>query len=138
MALLQVKDVSKHYEKGKKVLSDINMDIYEGEFVSIIGPSGAGKSTFLRCINRMIDISEGDIQFDGIDVMSLSKKNLRKHRTKIGMIFQHYNLVSRLTVIENVLHGRFGYKSTLQGVLGMFTEEEKMEAFQLLREVGNE
>ena len=60
-----MKDLSKHYEKEKKVLSDINMEIYEGEFVSIIGPSGAGKSTFLRCINRMIDISEGDIQFDG-------------------------------------------------------------------------
>jgi phosphonate transport system ATP-binding protein len=136
VALLQVKDVSKHYEKGKNVLSDINVEIFEGEFVSIIGPSGAGKSTFLRCINRMIDISEGDIHFDGIDVSSLTKKSLRKHRTKIGMIFQHYNLVSRLTVIENVLHGRFGHKSTLQGVLGMFTEDEKMEAFHLLEKLG--
>ena len=136
MALLHVKDVSKHYEKGKNVLSDINMEIFEGEFVSIIGPSGAGKSTFLRCINRMIDISEGDIHFDGTEVATLNKKNLRKHRTKIGMIFQHYNLVSRLTVIENVLHGRFGHKSTLQGVLGMFTEEEKMEAFHLLEKLG--
>ena len=136
VALLHVKDVSKHYEKGKNVLSDINMKIFEGEFVSIIGPSGAGKSTFLRCINRMIDISEGDIHFDGTEVASLNKKNLRKHRTKIGMIFQHYNLVSRLTVIENVLHGRFGHKSTLQGVLGMFTEEEKMEAFNLLEKLG--
>lgn len=136
MALLHVKDVSKHYGKGKNVLSEINMEIFNGEFVSIIGPSGAGKSTFLRCINRMIDISEGDIHFDGTDVMSLNKKNLRRHRTKIGMIFQHYNLVSRLTVIENVLHGRFGYKSTLQGVLGLFTEEEKMEAFHLLEKLG--
>ena len=96
------------------------MEVDKGEFVSIIGPSGAGKSTFLRCINRMIDTSEGEIHFDDVNVMSLSKKDLRKHRTKIGMIFQHYNLVSRLTVIENVLHGRFGYKSTLQGVLGPF------------------
>ncbi|MCZ2259174.1 phosphonate ABC transporter ATP-binding protein [Sporosarcina sp. G11-34] len=136
MALLHVKDLSKQYDKGKQVLSNINMEIFEGEFVSIIGPSGAGKSTFLRCINRMIDISDGELHFDGTDVMSLNKSNLRKHRTKIGMIFQHYNLVSRLTVIENVLHGRFGYKSTLQGVLGIFTEEEKVEAFRLLEKLG--
>ncbi|WP_342514337.1 phosphonate ABC transporter ATP-binding protein [Sporosarcina sp. FSL K6-1522] len=138
MVLLQVHNLSKRYEKGKQVLSEINMEVNEGEFVSIIGPSGAGKSTFLRCINRMIDTSDGEIRFDDVDVMSLSKKELRKHRTKIGMIFQHYNLVSRLTVIENVLHGRFGYKSTLQGVLGRFTEEEKMQAFDLLKKLGME
>ena len=86
----------------------------------------------------MIDTSEGEIYFDDVNVMSLSKKDLRKHRTKIGMIFQHYNLVSRLTVIENVLHGRFGYKSTLQGVLGRFTEEEKLQAFNLLKKLGME
>lgn len=136
MVLLQVKDVSKQYEKNKKVLSDINLDIDEGEFISVIGPSGAGKSTFLRCINRMIDISEGDIYFDGVEMMALNKRNLRKHRTKIGMIFQHYNLVSRLSVIENVLHGRFGHKSTMQGILGIFTEDEKKEAFYLLEKLG--
>lgn len=136
MTLLHVRDVSKNYGNGKNVLSDINMEIDEGEFVSIIGPSGAGKSTFLRCINRMVDISGGVIEFDGTDIMALNKKRLRKHRAKIGMVFQHYNLVSRLTVIENVLHGRLGYKSTLQGVLGVFSEEEKMEAFYLLEKLG--
>ena len=75
MALLQVKDVSKQYEKDKKVFSDINMEICEGEFVSIIGPSGAGKSTFLRCINRMIDISEGDIHFDDVTLWHYPKKS---------------------------------------------------------------
>jgi phosphonate transport system ATP-binding protein len=138
MALLHIKNLSKRYEKDKQVLSQVNMEVNEGEFVSIIGPSGAGKSTFLRCINRMIDTSEGEIYFDDVNVMSLSKKDLRKHRTKIGMIFQHYNLVSRLTVIENVLHGRFGYKTTLQGILGRFTEEEKLQAFSLLKKLGME
>ncbi len=138
MALLQVQNLSKRYDKDKRVLSDINLEVRKGEFVSIIGPSGAGKSTFLRCINRMIDTSEGEIHFDDVDVMALSKKELRKHRTKIGMIFQHYNLVSRLTVIENVLHGRFGYKSTWQGILGHFTEEEKLQAFNLLKKLGME
>lgn len=138
MALLHIKNLSKRYEKDKQVLSQISMEVNEGEFVSIIGPSGAGKSTFLRCINRMIDTTEGEIYFDDENVMLLSKKDLRKHRTKIGMIFQHYNLVSRLTVIENVLHGRLGYKSTLQGVLGRFTEDEKMQAFNLLKKLGME
>ncbi|MCG7337266.1 phosphonate ABC transporter ATP-binding protein [Sporosarcina sp. ACRSM] len=138
MALLQVQNLSKRYDKEKRVLSDINLEVRKGEFVSIIGPSGAGKSTFLRCINRMIDTSEGEIHFDDVDVMALSKRELRKHRTKIGMIFQHYNLVSRLTVIENVLHGRFGYKSTWQGILGRFTEEEKLQAFNLLKKLGME
>lgn len=136
MALLQVDDISKHYEKNRPVLKDINLEVKQGEFISVIGPSGAGKSTFLRCINRMIDISDGEIHFDGTNIMSLNKRNLRKHRTKIGMIFQHYNLVSRLTVIENVLHGRLGYKSTFHGVLGLFKEEEKREAFHLLEKLG--
>lgn len=136
MPLLAVEQISKQYEKNKDVLSNISFELTKGEFVSIIGPSGAGKSTLLRCMNRMIDISNGKILFENVDIMSLSKKDLRKHRTQIGMIFQHYNLVSRLTVIENVLHGRLGYKSTLQGVFSRFTEQEKEEAFSLLEKLG--
>lgn len=136
MPLLAVEQISKQYEKNKDVLSNISFELTKGEFVSIIGPSGAGKSTLLRCMNRMIDISSGKIFFEQVDIMSLSKKDLRKHRTQIGMIFQHYNLVSRLTVIENVLHGRLGYKSTMQGVLSRFTEQEKEEAFSLLEKLG--
>ena len=136
MPLLAVEQIRKQYEKNKDVLSNISFELTKGEFVSIIGPSGAGKSTLLRCMNRMIDISNGKILFENVDIMSLSKKDLRKHRTQIGMIFQHYNLVSRLTVIENVLHGRLGYKSTLQGVFSRFTEQEKEEAFSLLEKLG--
>jgi phosphonate transport system ATP-binding protein len=138
MSLLEVRNVSKHYDQGNLVLTDINFEVEAGEFISIIGPSGAGKSTLLRCINRMVDPTNGEIIFDGENVMSLKKRELRNLRKQIGMIFQHYNLVSRLTVIENVLHGRFGYKTTLQGVFGRYTEEEKAKAFQLLHKLGME
>jgi phosphonate transport system ATP-binding protein len=136
MSLLEVRNVSKQYHQENNVLSDINFHVEAGEFISIIGPSGAGKSTLLRCINRMIDATDGEIIFDDVNVLSLKKRELRNFRKHIGMIFQHYNLVSRLTVIENVLHGRFGYKTTLQGVFGRYTEEEKAKAFQLLEKLG--
>ncbi|MCG8484500.1 MAG: phosphonate ABC transporter ATP-binding protein [Clostridia bacterium] len=135
MALLEIKNVTKQY-KQTKALSNVNFSVKEGEFVSVIGPSGAGKSTLLRCINRMVDASSGEINFDGNDVMGLSRKELRRTRTKIGMIFQHYNLVYRLSVIENVLHGRLGYKSTLEGILGIYTEEEKIQAFDIVVGLG--
>lgn len=136
MALLKVEGLGKHYNGETKVLKDINFEVKAGEFVAIIGPSGAGKSTLLRCINRMVDINEGEVLFDNLSVGNMKKKELRKLRTNIGMIFQHYNLVPRLTVIENVLHGRFGYKTNLQGIFGIFTEEEKEKAFYLLDKLG--
>ena len=136
--LLHVKDVSKRYSKETLALSNVNFSVNEGEFVSIIGPSGAGKSTLLRCMNRMIDATDGEIIFDNQNILTLNKRNMRKLRTNIGMIFQHYNLVNRLTVIENVLHGRLGYKSTIAGMLGLYTEEEKRQAVKLLGLLGLE
>lgn len=138
MSLVRVERLGKSYNSQTKVLKDINFEVEAGEFVSIIGSSGAGKSTLLRCINRMVEIDEGEIIFDGQDIGSLNKKELRKMRTNIGMIFQHYNLVPRLSVIENVLHGRLGYKTTLEGVFNRFTEKEKEHAFFLLRKLGIE
>lgn len=138
MSLLTVEQLGKSYNAETKVLKNVNFEVGAGEFVSIIGPSGAGKSTLLRCINRMVAIDEGEVIFDGAHVGRLNKKELRKLRTDIGMVFQHYNLVPRLSVIENVLHGRFGYKTTLQGVMGRFTEEEKERAFFLLKKLGIE
>ena len=111
-------------------------DFEKGEFVSIIGPSGAGKSTILRCINRLIDATDGNIIYDGDDILSLGKRDLRRVRTKTGMIFQHYNLVDRLSVIENVLHGRLGQKSAISGMLGSYSETEKEKAFFILNELG--
>lgn len=138
MELLKIDSLSKEYKGGTKALTDINFSIKEGEFVSIIGPSGAGKSTLLRCINKMIDTTKGSIVFDNITVENIKKNKLRELRTKIGMIFQHYNLVNRLSVVENVLHGRLGYKSTLEGVIGKYTEEEKENAFNILQKLGLE
>lgn len=137
-ALLEVNHVSKQFGSDTKALSDVNFSVNEGEFVSIIGPSGAGKSTLLRCINRMIDATSGEITFDNMNVMNMRKKDLKKVRTKIGMIFQHYNLVNRLSVIENTLHGILGKKSTLAGVLGLYSHEEKEQAVNLLHVLGLE
>ena len=118
MALLAFQNVSKTYNNVTKALQDVTFSLEEGEFVSIIGPSGAGKSTLLRCVNRLVDASQGAIFFDGQDVTKAGKKELRQLRTKTGMIFQHYNLVDRLSVIENVLHGLLGQKSTFSGMAG--------------------
>jgi phosphonate transport system ATP-binding protein len=135
-ALLEVNHVSKQFGRDALALSNVNFSVNEGEFVSIIGPSGAGKSTLLRCINRMIDATSGEIIFDNMDVTNLKKKDLKKVRTKIGMIFQHYNLVNRLSVIENTLHGNLGKKSTLAGVLGLYSQEEKEQAVKILHVLG--
>ncbi|CAM3798949.1 phosphonate ABC transporter ATP-binding protein [Aeromicrobium ponti] len=136
MALLEVNQLTKQFGKHSKALSDVNFSVQEGEFVTIIGPSGAGKSTLLRCINRMIDATGGEIRFQDKSVLNLKKKELKQVRTKIGMIFQHYNLVNRLSVIENTLHGKLGTKSTMAGVLGLYSQEEKQQAVRILNVLG--
>ena len=117
------------------MLKNISFDVEKGEFISIIGPSGSGKSTLLRSINKMIDISQGSILFEDKNIENLKKTEIEIVRREIGMIFQSYNLVERLTVIENVLHGRLGYKSIIAGILGIYSEEEKKEAFSFLERV---
>jgi phosphonate transport system ATP-binding protein len=134
--LLVVKGVTKHYTKDRPALHDISFTLGKGELVSVIGPSGAGKSTLLRCINRMIEANEGSIIFNGQEVTRLRRRELRLFRRGIGMIFQHYNLVYRLSTIENVLHGRLGHKSTLAGMFGRYNEEEKMRALDILAQLG--
>lgn len=136
MPLLEFRNVSKTYNNITHALNDVSFTLEEGEFVSIIGSSGAGKSTLLRCINRLIDTTKGEIIFDDMDITSLSKKELRNVRTQTGMIFQHYNLVNRLSVVENVLHGRLGQKSVISGMLGHYTESEKEEAFKIIELLG--
>jgi phosphonate transport system ATP-binding protein len=136
MPILEFRNVSKLYNNTTKALTDISFSVDEGEFVSIIGPSGSGKSTILRCINRLVDATQGVIIFDGHDITNADKKEIRQIRKKTGMIFQHYNLVDRLSVIENVLHGRLGHKSTISGAAGSYTEQEKEKAFQILAKLG--
>lgn len=135
--LLEVSRITKSYD-ARPALNDISFSIRKGEFVSVIGPSGAGKSTLLRCINRMIEVSGGEVRFEGVPVGNLKRKELKLLRSKIGMIFQHYNLVDRLTVIENVLHGRLGSKSILAGAFGRYSREEKQQAAELIAMLGLE
>ena len=133
--LLKVSNVSKQYSNGIKALNDVSFEAEKGQFISVVGPSGSGKSTLLRTINRLIDVTHGNILFEDVQIEKLKNNEIKKLRRKIGMIFQNYNLVERLSVIENVLHGRLGYKSLMSGVLGIYTEEEKERAFELLNKV---
>ena len=134
--LLTIEGLTKSYNGEVKALDDVALSLHRGEFVSVIGSSGAGKSTFLRCINRLIDPTAGSIVFDGQEITALKKRQLRSVRRRISMIFQHYNLVHRSTAIENVLQGRLGYKSNLQGIFGIYSEDEKRDAFDTLEKVG--
>ena len=136
MPILDFQNVSKVYNNVTRALTDVSFSVDEGDFVSIIGPSGSGKSTILRCINRLVDATQGTIIFDEQDITRVDKKEIRRIRQKTGMIFQHYNLVDRLSVIENILHGRLGHKSTVAGAIGRYTEQEKENAFQILAKLG--
>ena len=136
--IMSIENLNKEYSKGKSVLKDVNFEIKQGELLSIIGPSGAGKSTLLRSINRMIEPTSGKITFDKQNITNVKGKELRKMRTNIGMIFQHYNLVDRLSVFENVMHGTLGYKNSLQGIFSLYTESEKEEAIDIITELGIE
>lgn len=136
--ILKFEHVTKHYPNGVHALKDISLEVSEGEFISVIGPSGSGKSTLLRSINHLIHINEGDILLDGVSVPQQHGKAMRQLRRKVGMIFQNYNLVYHLSVLQNVLHGRLGYMSTLSGMLGLYSETDKQKALDLLQELGME
>lgn len=134
--VLKVTNVSKTYDNKVEALKKASFDVYEGELISIIGPSGSGKSTLLRCINRMIDTTEGSIKFMDMEVTEVNKNKIKEIRKNIGMIFQHYNLVYRLNILENVLHGRLGYYNTWKSGLGLFEEKDVEKAAQLLELLG--
>ena len=134
--MIEFKNVSKTYPNGVKGLKNVNLTIDQGEFVAIIGLSGAGKSTLIRTINRMIDITEGQLIVDGTDVMTLHGKTMRRYRRKIGMIFQSFNLVTRSTAIKNVLTSMVPDMGFWRVLLGLFTKEQKMKALEALDKVG--
>ena len=133
--MIEFKDVSKTYPNGTKGLQHINLQINQGEFIAIIGLSGAGKSTLIRTINRMIDITEGQLLVDETDVMKLKGKELRRFRRKIGMIFQSFNLVSRSTVIKNVLTSNVPDMPWWKTFLGLYSKEQKIKALEALDKV---
>ncbi len=133
---IQLRGLVKEYKRGVPVLKGINLTIAGEGITAIIGPSGTGKSTLIRCINRLVEPTAGEILFQGVDLAKLKGAELRTARRKIGMVFQEYNLVERLTVMENVLTGRLGYMSAFKAWLRKFTAEDIEEAFNLLDAVG--
>ena len=134
--MIEFKEVGKKYPNGYEALKNINLGIEQGEFVAIIGLSGAGKATLIRTINRMHDISQGKLTVDGTDVVTLQGKSLRHFRRKIGMIFQSFNLITRTTVIKNVLTAFVPDLPWWRAALGIFTKEEKMKALESLDQMG--
>ena len=147
MTILEIKDLEKSYNAGAHVLRGISFRVEEGEFIGIIGLSGAGKSTLLRCINRLIEASSGEIlvprsllgEIAGAgqaNVLKLDRRDLRLLRRKVGMIFQQFNIVKRLSVIENVLSGGLGYQPLLRSTLRIFSKIEKSRALTNLKRVG--
>jgi len=135
-AALSIRGLSKEYTRGKPVLRDISLEFATRGFTAVIGPSGTGKSTLIRCINRLVEPTAGAILFQGQDLVKLSGRELREARRGIGMVFQEYNLVERLTVMENLLTGRLGYVAPLKAWLRKFPQADIDEAFDLLNVVG--
>jgi len=134
--MLSIRHLAKSYVPGKPVLRDIDLAFGDTGINAVIGPSGTGKSTLIRCINRLVDPTSGEIVFDGADLARLSGAALRQARRHIGMVFQEYNLVERLTVMENLLCGRLGYVSAWKAWRRKFPAEDIERAFQLLDVVG--
>jgi len=131
--ILEIKGLRKEY--GSTVaLREVNLTARRGELIVILGRSGAGKSTLMRCVNRLVTPTDGEVRFNGVPV-SGTKKALRAYRRKIGMIFQHFNLVKRLPVLENVLTGMLGYKPTLPSIFKTFSRDEKLRAIECLERV---
>lgn len=147
MTILEIKNLHKSYGAGAEVLRGIDLRVEQGEFVGIIGLSGSGKSTLLRCINRLIVASSGEILIPRAiagsnangataDVLKLKTRELRLLRRKVGMVFQQFNIIKRLSVIENVLSGRLGYQPRLRSALRLFSQDEKRRALTNLKRVG--
>jgi len=136
--MLEVRHLTKVYDDGTVALKDISFTVPDGEFLVVIGLSGSGKSTLLRCINRLIDPTEGEILWNGVDLAQLKGEDLRKSRRHIGMIFQHFNLVRRSPVLTNVLSGRLGYSPTWRSLLHRFSKADMDEAWKALERLGIE
>ncbi len=134
--MLSVEKLTKVYRTGDKALTDVSFEVPKGQVVGLIGPSGAGKSTLIRCVNRLVEPTEGTVRLNDLDVTRLRSGELRRARRRIGMIFQEYALVERLTVMENVLSGRLGYVPFWRSFTRRFPGEDIAKAFRLLDRVG--
>jgi len=137
--ILKVENLNLSYQKkGPQVLFDISFSVFKDDFYAIIGPSGAGKSSLIRCINRLADSNSGNIFFNGENIPKLGGRELRSVRRKIGMIFQEFNLIDRMSVIDNVLTGRLGYMNTFASLFRMFDKKDISRALTLISKVGLE
>ncbi|MCA0941634.1 phosphonate ABC transporter ATP-binding protein [Yangia mangrovi] len=134
--MLKITDLVKSYGSGAPVLKNLDLTIEGESVVSIIGSSGAGKSTLLRCINRLVEPTSGSIVLNGTELTALRGRQLRAARRKIGMVFQGFNLVDRLTVMENVQSGRLGYISTWAAIMRRYPKEDIRRAYELMERVG--
>lgn len=134
--MLSIKNLGKIYDDGTQALKDVSFDVDDGEFLIIIGLSGSGKSTLLRCINRLVEPTEGHVFWNGIDITAADSKGLREIRRKIGMVFQHFNLVKRSSVLKNVLAGRLGYTNPLLSLINKFSDTDIKRAYDVLERAG--
>ena len=134
--MLRLENLSKTYRTGDRALTDVAFEVPPGQVVGLIGPSGAGKSTLIRCVNRLVEPTAGRVFLGDLDVTGLGRRELRRARRRIGMIFQEYALVERLTVIENVLSGRLGYVPFWRSFTRRYPPESVAQAFRLLERVG--
>ena len=134
--MLTIEQLSKVYKTGDKALNNVDLVVPEGQIMGLIGPSGAGKSTLIRCINRLVEPTSGKVLLGDIDLAGLGHRALRSQRRRIGMIFQEYSLVERLTVMENVLSGRLGYVPFWRSFMRRFPAKDIQRAYQLLDRVG--
>jgi phosphonate transport system ATP-binding protein len=136
MSVLELRGLDKTYDDGTEALTGVNLSVDGSEFVAVIGSSGAGKSTMLRCVNQLVEPTDGDCLFRGTDLITCSSSELQAARRDIGMVFQQFNLVDRLTAIENVMTGDLSELGTFQMLLKRFPKENRQEAYELLDYVG--
>ncbi len=134
--MLRIDGLTKTYKTGDKALSDVSFDVPQGQVIGLIGPSGAGKSTLIRCINRLVEPTSGTVRLNNVNLPALRTGDLRRARRRIGMIFQEYALVERLTVMENVLSGRLGYVSFWRSFARRYPGADIANAYRLLDRVG--
>ena len=134
--MLKLSALTKRYDTGDLALNQVDLEIPDAQVLALIGPSGAGKSTLIRCVNRLVEPTSGSATLNDINLTKLSSRALRKSRRKMGMIFQEYALVERLTVMENVLSGRLGYVGFWRSYFRKFPKDDIKEAFRLLDRVG--
>ena len=134
--ILEINRLQKIYPNGTHALKGIDFNVNKGEFLVVIGLSGSGKSTLLRCINRLIEASSGKVIFKDLEMTQLKGRPLRQARSRIGMIFQHFNLIPRKNVLTNVLTGALSHTGTFQSIFGFFSSENKKRAYELIQLVG--